>query len=56
MGKFYQFIGMPNGYSDTIRILTKFLKPAFGVLRPEGSLSVIFFDDTYFHGDTEHEV
>ena len=27
---FYKFLGMPNGYSDAMRIFTKILKPVFG--------------------------
>ena len=53
--KFYKFVGMPNGYSDAMRIFTKILKPVFGHLRQEGHLSVIFVDDSYLQGDTEQE-
>ena len=31
--KVYKFVGMPNGYSDTIRIFTKILKPVYANLR-----------------------
>ena len=53
--KFYKFVGMPNGYSDAMRIFTKILKPVFGHLRQEGHLSVIFVDDSYLQGDTKQE-
>ena len=48
-------LGMPNGYSDTMRTFTKILKPAFGHLRQEGHLSVIFFGDSYLQENTEQE-
>ena len=51
--KFYKVVGMPNGYSDAMRIFTKMLKPVFVHLRLEGHLSVIFVDDSYLQGDTE---
>ena len=50
--KFYKFVGMPNGYSDTMRIFTKILKSVFGHLRQEGHLSVIFVDDSYLQAGT----
>ena len=53
--KFYKVVGMPNGYSDAMRIFTKMLKPVFVHLRLEGHLSVIFVDDSYLQGDTEQE-
>ena len=53
--QFYKFLGMPNGYSDAIRILTKMLKPVFGYLRKQGHLSVLFIDDSYLQADTEQE-
>ena len=30
--KFYRYLGMPNGYSDAIRVFTKILKPLFATL------------------------
>ena len=53
--KFCKFVGIPNVYSDAMRIFTKILKPVFGHLRQEGYLSVIFVDDSYLEGDTEQE-
>ena len=53
--KFYKFVGMPNGYSDAMRIFTKIIKPVFGHLRQKGHLSVIFVDDSYLQGDTKQE-
>ena len=52
---FYKFLGMPNDYSDAMRIFTKILKPVFGHLRNQDHFSVIFFDDYYLQGDTKHE-
>ena len=34
-------------------IFTKILRPAFGYLRQEGYLSVIFVDDSYLQGNIE---
>ena len=53
--QFYKFLGMPNGYSDAMRIFTKMLKPVFGYLRKQGHLSVVFVDDSYLQADTEQE-
>ena len=30
--KIYKYLGMPNGYSDTMRVFTKMLKPPFATL------------------------
>ena len=48
--KFCKFVGIPNVYSDAMRIFTKILKPVFGHLRQEDHLSVIFVNDSYLHG------
>ena len=54
---FYKFIGMPNGYSDVMRIYTKIKKKkkVFWNLRQEGHLSIIFVEDSFLQGDTEQE-
>ena len=52
---FYKFIGMPNGFSEAMIIFTKILRPAFGCLRQERYLSVIFVDDSYLQGNTESD-
>ena len=52
---FYKFIGMPNGFSEAMIIFTKILRPAFGYLRQERYLSVIFVDDSYLQGNTESD-
>ena len=46
----YAFRGMLNGYSETIRVFTKLLKPQFSILRSHGYLSVVFVDDSYLQG------
>ena len=48
----YQYVAMPNGYSEAMRVFTKILKPPFSHLRAQGFLSVVFVDDTYLQGDT----
>ena len=48
--KFCKFVGIPNVYSDAMRIFTKILKPVFGHLRQEDHLSVMFVNDCYLHG------
>ena len=50
--KFYRYLGMPNGYSDAMRVFTKMLKPPFVTLRKHDFSSVIFVDDSYLHGST----
>ena len=51
-GSFYEFLCMPNGYSEAMRVFTKILKPPFAHLRTQGHLSVVYVDDTYLQGDT----
>ena len=53
--QFYKFLGMPNGYSDAMRIFTKILKPVFRYVRKQGHLSIVFVDDSYLKPDTEQE-
>ena len=48
-------VGMPNRYSDAMRIFTKILKPVFGHLRQEDHLLVILADDSYLQRDTEQK-
>ena len=47
-------LGMPNCYSNTMRIFTKTLKPVFGHLRNQSHISVVFVHDSYLQGDTKH--
>ena len=49
--QFYKFLGMPNGYSDAMRIFTEMLKPFFGYLRKQGHLSIVIVDDSYLQAD-----
>ena len=51
----YKFLGMPNGYSDSMRIFTKIRKSVFGYLRNQGHISVIFAYDFCLQGDTKQE-
>ena len=44
--KSYKYLGMPNGYSDAMRVFTKTLKPPFSTLRKQGFISVIFAGDS----------
>lgn len=48
----YQYLAMPNGYSEAMRIFTKLLKVPFSFLRQKGHSSVVFVDDTYLQGST----
>ena len=48
----YTFRGMPNGYSEAMRVFTKFFKPPFSILRSHGYLSVVFVGDSYLQGHT----
>ena len=48
----YEYVVMPNGYSDAPRVFTKVSKPGFAELRAAGHLSVVFLDDSYLQGDT----
>ena len=40
--KAYKFAGMPNGYSDSMRVFIKILKPAYANLGQKGHLYVAF--------------
>ena len=53
--KVYKFLGMPNGYSDAMRIFTKILQLVYANLRQKGHLSVVFVDNLYLQRDTETE-
>ena len=46
---------MSNGYSDTMRVFTNVLKPAFSYLREIECLSVVYVDDSYLQGETFEE-
>ena len=51
----YKFLGMPNGYSDAMRIFKEMLKPFFGYLRKQGHLSIVIVDDSYLQADAEQD-
>lgn len=52
---FCQFVGMPNGYSDAMRIFALILKPVFGHLREECHLSVTLVNESCLQEDTGQE-
>ena len=52
---FYKFIGIPNGYSEAMRIFIKILRPVFRYLRQEGYFLIIFADDPFLQRNTERE-
>ena len=48
----YQFIVMPSGYLDAMRVFSKILKPPFCWLRERGFASVVVHvDDTLLAGE-----
>ena len=49
LNKPYQFIVMPNGYLDAMRVLNKILNPPFCWL------SVVYLDDTLLAGEAYQE-
>ena len=53
--KFYKYLGIPNGYSNAMRVFTKMIKPPFATLQKQGFISVIFVDDSYLQGKTRGE-
>ena len=55
LNKAYQFIVMPNGYVDAMRVFNKILKPLFCWLREQGFASVVYVDDTLLAGETYQE-
>ena len=44
-GKNYQFLVMPNGYIDGMRIFNKLVKPVFASLHELGYESSVYVDD-----------
>ena len=48
----HAFRGMPNGFSETIRVFAKLRKLPFSILRSHGYLSAVFVDDSYLQGHT----
>ena len=48
----HTFRGMPNWYTEAVRVFTKLLKPSFSILRSYGYLSVVFVDLSYLQGHT----
>ena len=53
--KFYKYLGIPNRYSNAMRVFTKMIKPPFATLRKQGFISVILADDSYLQGKTRGE-
>ena len=53
--KFYKYLGVPNEYSDAMRVLTKMLKLSFATLPKQGFISIIFVDDSYLQKRTRGE-
>ena len=53
--KIYEFIAMPNGFSDATHVFTKVSNPVYAYLRQQGYISVIFVDDSYLQSDTKQE-
>ena len=51
LNKAYQFIVMPNGYVDDMRVFNKILKPLFCWLREQGFASVVYVDDNLLAGE-----
>ena len=45
-GKIYKFTFMPHGYSDSMRVFNKLMKPPFLYSRTRGFISVIYLDDS----------
>ena len=51
--KFYKCLGMPNQYSDAMRVFSKMLKPPLATLQKQGFTYVILVvDDSYFQRRT----
>ena len=55
LNKAYQFIVMPNGYVDDMKVFNKILKPLFCWLREQGFASVVYVDDNLLAGETYQE-
>ena len=55
LNKVSQFIVIPNGYVDAMRVFSKILKPPFCWLREHGFASVVYVDDTLLAGETYQE-
>ena len=53
--KIYQFLAMPNGYIDVMRISNKLLKPVFASLHELGYESSVYVDDSLLLAQTCQE-
>ena len=53
--KIYQFLAMPNGYIDAMRIFNKLLKPVFASLHELGYDSSVYVDDSLSLAQTFQE-
>ena len=54
-GILYEFMALPQGYTESPRIFTKLLKPVLGFLRSRGHNLVAYIDDSLLQGDTKEE-
>ena len=54
-GKIFQFLAMPNGYIDAMRIFNKLLKPVFASLHELGYGSSVHVDDSLLLARTFQE-
>ena len=52
----YQFLAMPNGYIDAIRIVNKLLKPVFASLHELGYETSVYVDDSLLLAQTFQDV
>ena len=50
--KIYQFLAMPKGYIDTMRIFNKLLRPVFVSLHELGYESSVYVDDSLLLAQT----
>ncbi len=51
-GKLYQFVCLPNGYSEGPRVFTKLVKPLLASLREEDIIVAIYIDDLFTISET----
>ena len=55
-GKLYEFVCLPQGYTDAPRVFTKITKPLLALLRRYGFVSSIYIDDLLLIGENNEEI
>lgn len=55
-GKVYEFVCLPQGFTDAPRVFTKLTKPILSLLRRHGFISSIYIDDLLLIGEDSDDI